>query len=176
VLSLHWERGGWPITPSSLTLPLRPIRTHGAQVATSTTFLVESADALVSTDPPTTSWEQLVVAAQEVSVATIQLMAASRVKADPYSKCLSGLEGAAGEVRESTRMLVRAAKEASARVSPVHPGPLGGGGAGAAGGKSGKALEIDQQIRILELEKELSMARFHLGEMRKQAYHPVDGE
>ncbi len=121
----------------------------------------------MSSDPPTASWEQLVVAAQEVSVATTQLMAASRVKADPYSKCLSGLETAAGEVRESTRMLVRAAKEASARASPT----LMVGAAGA-GGKSGKALEIDQQIRILELEKELSMARFRLGEMRKQAYHP----
>jgi huntingtin-interacting protein 1-related protein len=38
-------------------------------------------------------------------------------------------------------------------------------------GSSGKAAEMQQQIRILELEKELGLARLRLGELRKHAYH-----
>ncbi len=61
----------------------------------------------------TISIEQLIVATQEVSVATTQLVAASRVKALPYSKTQDRLEDAANQFKEATKYLVRAAKEAA---------------------------------------------------------------
>eukprot|EP00842_Homolaphlyctis_polyrhiza_P003853 jgi/Hompol1/4469/HPOL_007123-RA len=133
-------------------------------VATATTYLVEVADGLVQ---GTHSWEQLVVAAQEVSVATTQLVAASRVKAIPFSKTQDRLEEAALAVREATKLLVKAAKDASKMSAEQR--------ARAEVGKmtkhEAKVKEMEQQVRILELEKDLQTARYRLGEMRKAGYH-----
>ena len=133
-------------------------------VAVATTYLVEVADGLVQ---GTHSWEQLVVAAQEVGVATTQLVAASRVKSIPFSKTQDRLEEAAQAVREATKLLVKAAKDASklsaekkakeeVQNMTKH---------------EAKVKEMEQQVKILELEKNLQTARYQLGEMRKQGYH-----
>ena len=133
-------------------------------VAEATTYLVECADGLVNN---TKSIEQLIVAAQEVSVATTQLVAASRVKALPYSKTQDRLEDAANQVKEATKYLVRAAKEAAkkhaeeqilAEIGMVNPHQY-------------KVIEMEQQVKILELEKLLQNARYKLAEIRKAGYH-----
>ncbi|KAJ3135187.1 sla2 Src-like adaptor 2 [Physocladia obscura] len=132
-------------------------------VATATTYLVECADGLVR---GTHSMEQLIVAAQEVGVSTTQLVAASRVKAVPFSKAQGKLEDAAVAVREATKLLVKAARDASKMRSEQ----LARDEIGAMGRHEMKIKEMEQQVKILELEKELNQARFKLGEIRKQGY------
>ncbi|KAI9098757.1 ANTH domain-containing protein [Phlyctochytrium arcticum] len=138
-------------------------------VASATTTLVEFADGLVS---GTHSFEQLVVAAQEVSVATTQLVAASRVKSVPFSKTQVKLEDAAVAVRKAAALLVKAAKEAAKRtaesgaqhdVTKLNRHQL-------------KVAEMEQKVKILEVEKELQTARFRLGEIVKKGYHADEEE
>ncbi|KAJ3071050.1 sla2 Src-like adaptor 2 [Rhizoclosmatium hyalinum] len=132
-------------------------------VAIATTFLVECADGLVR---GTHSMEQLIVAAQEVGVATTQLVAASRVKAVTFSKVQAKLEDAAVAVREATKLLVKAARDASKMRSEQ----LAREEIGHMGRHEIKIKEMEQQVKILELEKELNQARYKLGEIRKQGY------
>ncbi|KAI8819450.1 ANTH domain-containing protein [Fimicolochytrium jonesii] len=138
-------------------------------VASATTTLVECADGLVS---GTHSYEQLVVAAQEVSVATTQLVAASRVKSIPFSKTQTKLEDAAVAVRKATELLVKAAKEAAKRgaessaqhdIDRLSKHQL-------------KVAEMEQKVKILEIEKDLSTARYRLGELVKKGYRPEEDE
>ncbi|KAJ3363092.1 sla2 Src-like adaptor 2 [Kappamyces sp. JEL0680] len=133
-------------------------------VASSTVFLVGTADGLVQS---THSWEQLVVAAQDVGVATTQLVAAARVKAAAYSKTQDKLEQAAVAVREATKLVVKAAKDASKLSAESQARQE----IGSMSKHEAKVKEMEQQVKILELEKALSTARFTLGEMRKQNYH-----
>jgi huntingtin-interacting protein 1-related protein len=133
-------------------------------VALATTHLVECADGLVK---GTHSMEQLIVAAQEVGVATTQLVAAARVKAVQFSKAQDKLEEAAVAVREATKLLVKAAKDAAKLVSEQ----VARDEIGKMGQHEMKIKEMEQQVKILELEKELSQARFKLGEIRKSSYN-----
>jgi huntingtin-interacting protein 1-related protein len=132
-------------------------------VAVATTYLVECADGLVS---GTYSLEQLIVAAQEVSVATTQLVAAARVKAIPYSKTQDRLEEAAVMVREATKQLVRAAKEAS----KIHSEQRIQTEIADMNRHQFKVAEMEQQVRVLEIEKELQNARYKLAAIRKSGY------
>jgi huntingtin-interacting protein 1-related protein len=133
-------------------------------VATATVYLVEVADGLVQ---GTHSWEQLAVAAQDVGVSTTQLVAAARVKATLYSKTQDRLEQAALAVREATKLLVKAAKDASKLSAENQARET----VGKMSKHEAKVKEMEQQVRILELEKLLGTARFTLGEMRKAGYH-----
>ncbi len=132
-------------------------------VAMATTFLVEGADGLVN---GTHSMEQLVVAANEVGVATTQLVAASRVKAIPFSKTQDKLEEAAVAVREATKLLVKAAKAAAqaSAESQIQDEIK------KMGSHQFKVVEMEQQVKILELEKELNNARYKLAGIRKAGY------
>lgn len=81
-------------------------------VAFATTLMIESADGVIS---GTHSLEQLIVASNEVSAATAQLVAASRVKASLMSKTQERLEVAARAVTEACKALVRQVKAISAK-------------------------------------------------------------
>ncbi len=133
-------------------------------VASSTVHLVATADGLVQS---TQSWEQVVVAAQNVGVSTTQLVAAARVKAAAYSKTQEKLEHAAVSVREATKLVVKAAKDAS-KMSAENQARQD---VGSMNSHEAKVKEMEQQVKILELEKSLSTARYTLGEMRKSNYH-----
>ncbi|KAJ3096498.1 sla2 Src-like adaptor 2 [Phlyctochytrium planicorne] len=132
-------------------------------VAVATTHLVECADGLVK---GTHSMEQLIVAAQEVDVATTQLVAASRVKAVAFSKVQDKLEDAAVAVRQATKLLVKAARDAAKLKSESQAREE----IGRMGRHEMKIKEMEQQVKILELEKALNQARYKLGEIRKQGY------
>lgn len=132
-------------------------------VAIATTHLVECADGLVNGSK---SMEQLIVAAQEVSVATTQLVAAARVKAIPYSKTQDRLEQAATAVRDAAKTLVRAAKEASKKDSEQQIQQE----LEVLSRHQYKVVEMEQQVKVLELEKELMNARYKLAEIRKTGY------
>ncbi|QRW11818.1 endocytosis protein end4 [Ceratobasidium sp. AG-Ba] len=132
-------------------------------VAFATNLLIESADGVLS---GTHSLEQLIVASNEVAGATAQLVAASRVKASLMSKTQDRLELAAKAVTEACKALVRQVKAITAkqleaeevdyRAMAVH---------------EFKVREMEQQVEILKLEKELGAARHRLGAMRRAGYH-----
>ncbi|KAJ3223364.1 sla2 Src-like adaptor 2 [Clydaea vesicula] len=132
-------------------------------VAHATSYLVEGADGLVG---GTHSVEQLIVAANEVGVATTQLVAAARVKAVPFSKTHDKLEDAAVLVRESCKLLVKAAKEASKSSGELKVNSE----IKNLSSHQFKVVEMEQQVKILELEKSLSEARFKLAAIRKSGY------
>jgi len=135
-------------------------------VAIATNYLVEAADGVIS---GTHKIEQLVVAATEVSAATTQLVAASRVKAVSFSKTQDKLEMASVAVRKATQALVKAAKEASkkteedafADIKNMTYHEL-------------KVKEMEQQVKILKLERDLNTARQRLAEMRRATYQESD--
>ena len=132
-------------------------------VAYATTLLIESADGVIS---GTHSLEQLIVASNEVSAATAQLVAASRVKASLMSKSQQVLEVASKAVTDACKALVRQVKAISQQAGdedvtdyksmPSH---------------EFKVREMEQQVEILKLEKDLGAARRRLGEMRRAGYH-----
>ncbi|KAJ2992081.1 sla2 Src-like adaptor 2 [Globomyces sp. JEL0801] len=133
-------------------------------VAQGTVYLVQIADGLVQGK---NSWEQLVVAAQDVGVSTTQLVSAARVKASLYSPTQTKLETAAVAVREATKLLVKAAKDASKLSDEQNARQQ----VGKMSKHEAKVAEMEQQVKILELEKALGTARYTLGEMRKAGYH-----
>ncbi|KAH9820049.1 ANTH domain-containing protein [Melampsora americana] len=137
------------------------------QVAYSTTYLIETADGVIN---GTHNLEQLIVASNEVAAATAQLVQSSRVKAELMSKTQMKLELAAKAVTEACKALVKQVKAISAKnlelkdqidynQMPVH---------------EFKVKEMEVQVSIVTLEKELVDARRKLGEMRKAGYHTED--
>ncbi|KAG0329620.1 sla2 Src-like adaptor 2 [Dissophora globulifera] len=137
-------------------------------VAMATTLLVETADGVIS---KTHSMEQLLVASNEVAAATAQLVAASRVKANFMSKAQDNLERASKAVTEASRALVRAVKTIMDREMKERENAVDYQNMNA---HEFKIKEMTQQVEILKLEKELTLARRVLGEMRKVSYHQGD--
>ncbi|KAG0278445.1 sla2 Src-like adaptor 2 [Linnemannia exigua] len=137
-------------------------------VAVATTLLVETADGVIS---KTHSMEQLLVASNEVAAATAQLVAASRVKANFMSKAQDNLERASKAVTEASRALVRAVKAIMEREMKDRENAVDYQNMNA---HEFKIKEMGQQVEILKLEKELTLARRVLGEMRKVSYHQGD--
>ncbi|KAG0045330.1 sla2 Src-like adaptor 2 [Gryganskiella cystojenkinii] len=137
-------------------------------VAVATTLLVETADGVIS---KTHSMEQLLVASNEVAAATAQLVAASRVKANFMSKAQDNLERASKAVTEASRALVRAVKAIMEREMKERENAVD---YQAMNAHEFKIKEMGQQVEILKLEKELTLARRVLGEMRKVSYHQGD--
>ncbi|KAH6916954.1 cytoskeleton assembly control protein [Coprinopsis sp. MPI-PUGE-AT-0042] len=132
-------------------------------VAFATNLLIESADGVLS---GTHSLEQLIVASNEVAAATAQLVAASRVKANLMSKTQERLETAAKAVTDACRALVRQVKAISAREAQDEDADYKNMAT-----LEFKRREMEQQVEILRLEKELGAARHRLGAMRRAGYH-----
>ncbi|ORX52152.1 hypothetical protein BCR36DRAFT_403914 [Piromyces finnis] len=135
-------------------------------VAIATNYLVEAADGVIS---GTHKIEQLVVAATEVSAATTQLVAASRVKAVSFSKTQDKLEMASVAVRKATQALVKAAKEASKKSEEDNFADIRN-----MAYHELKVKEMEQQVLILELERDLNTARQRLAEMRRATYQEAE--
>ena len=132
-------------------------------VAFATNLLIESADGVLS---GTHTLEQLIVASNEVAAATAQLVAASRVKANLMSKTQERLELAAKAVTEACKALVKQVRAIAAKqvqeedVDYKNMAVL-----------EFKRREMEQQVEILRLEKDLNAARHRLGAMRRAGYH-----
>ncbi|KIK39735.1 hypothetical protein CY34DRAFT_807913 [Suillus luteus UH-Slu-Lm8-n1] len=135
-------------------------------VAFATNLLIESADGVLS---GTHSLEQLIVASNEVAAATAQLVAASRVKANLMSKTQERLELAAKAVTEACKALVRQVKAVSAKQAVEEEMDYKNMAV-----LEYKRREMEQQVEILKLEKDLGAARHRLGAMRRAGYH-TDG-
>lgn len=114
-----------------------------------------------------TSEEALIVAAQSVSAATTQLVVASTVKADPNSKGQQKLKEAASKVKKATDSLVGAAKAAAKWEEERESLQQKNEKYTLA---DTKIQEMEKQMEILRLEKELEKARKAVTNMRKNEY------
>ncbi|GAA5986887.1 hypothetical protein JCM10908_000940 [Rhodotorula pacifica] len=133
-------------------------------VARATTFLIETADGVIN---GTKTLEQLIVASNEVASATAQLVQASRVKSELMSRTQEQLELAAKAVTDACRALVRQVKaiteEQMKRQDDFDPDAMNA--------HEFKLREMEVQVEIVTLEKNLSDARRRLGIYRRSHYH-----
>jgi hypothetical protein len=129
-------------------------------VAVATNLLVEAADWVIS---KTHSLEQLIVASNEVSAATAQLVAASRVKATFASRTQERLELAAKSVKEAANELVKQVKQLVSKQSQDHSIRIDFNNLSV---HEFKRQEMEQQVKILKLDADLVQARRVLAEMR----------
>ncbi|XP_027048551.1 huntingtin-interacting protein 1-related protein-like isoform X1 [Pocillopora damicornis] len=125
--------------------------------------LVDSADKVVQGGG---KFEEIVVASNEITASTVQLVAASRVKARQASTGLAALQGASKNVVESAAGVVASAKTGAEMIEDSKAVPdytklsL----------TQAKRFEMESQVRVLELESQLTKERQKLGELRKAHY------
>ena len=138
------------------------------QVAAATFDLCETANAAVKGD---LQHERVIVCSRAVSVSTTQLLTAATVKADPNSQNQMRLKAAGKAVTNATEQLVKAAEEAmtlhdtSAMTNHMIKGTNATGA---------KILELEAQMNILKMEKELERARAKLASVRKGRYQGAE--
>ncbi|KAF3915719.1 Talin-A [Arthrobotrys entomopaga] len=132
-------------------------------VATSTNLLIETADGVIV---GRNKLEQLIVACNDVTASTAQLVAASRVKATFASKTQDRLESASKAVNAACRALVSQVQKIIAAKDraddDVDYSKLSS--------HEFKVQEMEKQVEILQLQNALERARKDLGEMRKHSY------
>ncbi|KAF3930254.1 hypothetical protein ABW20_dc0105945 [Dactylellina cionopaga] len=132
-------------------------------VATSTNLLIETADGVIV---GRNKLEQLIVACNDVTASTAQLVAASRVKATFASKTQDRLEGASKTVNAACRALVsQVQKIIAARDQAENDMDYN-----KLSSHELKIQEMEKQVEILQLQNSLERARKDLGEMRKISY------
>lgn len=129
-------------------------------VAVATNMLVEAADGVIS---KTHSLEQLIVASNEVSAATVQLVSASRVKSSFMSRTQERLELAAKGVKDAAAELVKQVKSLVAQQNKSENLDIDFNKLSV---HEFKRREMEQQVKILKLDAELTNARRVLAEMR----------
>ena len=137
-------------------------------VAFASTMLIEAADGVIM---GTHSLEQLIVASNEVSAATVQLVAASRVKSEFMSRTQDRLERAAKAVTDACKALVRQVRmitDSEMSTEDLDYSRMAT--------HEFKVREMEQQVEVLKLEKELTQARRVLGAMRRAGYHATEDE
>ncbi|XP_069686256.1 huntingtin-interacting protein 1-like isoform X2 [Periplaneta americana] len=125
-------------------------------------FLLTAADKVVSGQG---KFEQLVVASQGIAASTAQLVVASRVKADRNSKNMTALSQASKGVTQATGGVVATAKSCSQMVEENEDLDMSGLSLHQA-----KRLEMESQVRVLELEASLDQERLKLSALRRQHY------
>ncbi|ORX82233.1 ANTH-domain-containing protein [Basidiobolus meristosporus CBS 931.73] len=136
-------------------------------VSSATNTLVEVANGVIR---GTHTLEQLIDASNDVATATAQLVAAARVKANMYSKTQENLELASRAVTDASRDVVKAVKAFTARRKEEKDLDLS-----KLSIQDHKLREMEQQVTILKLEKELNNARRKANEFKKY-YQDEDEE
>jgi len=110
--------------------------------------------------------EGLIAASHGVAASTAQLVAATRSKSDAASPTQTQVEEAAKAVTRATELLVEAAKAVGIAKQQQQPRE----DYSKLGANAFRIKEMEQQMLIQRLEKELNAARNKLGEMHRQAY------
>nr|CAD7590803.1 unnamed protein product [Timema genevievae] len=110
-------------------------------------------------------FEQLMVASQEIAASTAQLVVASRVKAERNSANLGALSQASKGVTQATGVVVATSKSCSEMVEESEDLDVSGLSLHQA-----KRLEMESQVRVLELEANLQKERERLATLRRQHY------
>jgi talin len=112
--------------------------------------------------------EALVASARSVAAATAHLVAAAKAKADPNSQAQRNLSNAAKAVANATSQLVSAANKAGQfQDEEEEDDSVALANFSTA---AGKKQELEQQMRILRLEKELEKERVRMTGLRKAKY------
>ncbi|VVC44540.1 AP180 N-terminal homology (ANTH) domain,I/LWEQ domain,ENTH/VHS,ENTH domain [Cinara cedri] len=109
--------------------------------------------------------ERLIVASHSVAAGTAQLVVASRVKASRNSDNLVELSQASRDVTNATATVVATAKSCAQLVQQTEELDLG-----VLNEHQTKRLEIECQVRVLELESSLEKERMKLSALRKLHY------
>ncbi|XP_031630264.1 huntingtin-interacting protein 1 isoform X3 [Contarinia nasturtii] len=133
-------------------------------VAQGANFLVTAANKAVSGEAK--NHLDLIVVAQEIAASTAQLVIASRVKAPKESQNLVALAMSSRDVTQATGAVVATAKDCGQRLEEsqdldltkltVH---------------QAKTLEMEIQVKVLELEQALQVERSRLASFRRKNYH-----
>ncbi|XP_066249187.1 huntingtin-interacting protein 1 isoform X2 [Euwallacea similis] len=131
-------------------------------VAVAAQFLLTSADKVVTSNG---KLEQLIVAAQEIGASTAQLVVASRVKADRHSNNLQQLTHASKGVTTATGTVVATVKDCGQLIEECEELDTSNLSLHQA-----KRQEMESQVRVLELEKELEQERLRLSSLRRHHY------
>lgn len=131
-------------------------------VATAAKFLLTAADKVVTMNG---KFELLMVAAQETAASTAQLVVASRVKADRKSENLKQLAAASKGVTTAVGSVVATTKGCRELVDEVEDLDTTNLTLHQA-----KKLEMEAQVKVLELEKELEEERLRLAALRRHHY------
>jgi len=112
--------------------------------------------------------EALVASAKGVASATARLVFASRAKADPFSPAQQKLSAAAKSVANATQQLVLAAQSTAQATEEEKPD--WGNNNNQDNQINVRRAEMEQQMKILKLQKELENAQKALGSIRKDQY------
>ncbi|XP_053500460.1 huntingtin-interacting protein 1-related protein-like isoform X1 [Ictalurus furcatus] len=126
------------------------------------TQMVDSADKVV-TDRG--KYEELIVCSHEIAASTAQLVAASKVKADRSNKKLNTLLQASRHVNDMAAVVVTSTKAGQMQIEDKDPMDFSGMSL-----IKLKTEEMETQVKVLELENQLSNERQRLGELRKKHY------
>jgi len=113
--------------------------------------------------------EALVASARSVAAATAHLVAAAKAKADPNSQAQRNLSNAAKAVANATSQLVSAANKAGQFQDEAEEDDSAAALTNFSTA-AGKKQELEQQMRILRLEKELEKERVRMAGLRKAKY------
>uniref|UniRef100_A0A1I8FLF9 I/LWEQ domain-containing protein n=1 Tax=Macrostomum lignano TaxID=282301 RepID=A0A1I8FLF9_9PLAT len=149
--------------------PPRPSSTRSTRAGLRTDLCCQgcgirgAADLLVSSGG--TKFEELIVCSQDIAASTAQLVVASRVKANPKSFSLQQLQTASKGVSEATGQVVAQAKSAAEAIEDRDALDFS-----ALSITQTKRMEMNSQVRLLELEAELEKERAKLGELRRRHY------
>lgn len=108
----------------------------------------------------------LIVVAQEIAASTAQLVIASRVKAPRESANLVALGQASRNVTQATGAVVATAKDCGQRLEESQDLDLS-----KLTVHQAKTLEMEIQVKVLELEQALQVERSRLASFRRKNYH-----
>ncbi|KAJ3182603.1 Talin-1 [Gaertneriomyces sp. JEL0708] len=114
--------------------------------------------------------ERVIVAAKSVSTSTTQLLSAAVVRADPNSQAQIRLRAAGKAVTGATDNLVKAAEANMAFDEADQVSSLMTAASGVGGAMQSRVAEMEAQVAILKMEKELERARMKLASVRKGKY------
>nr|XP_024218329.1 huntingtin-interacting protein 1 isoform X2 [Halyomorpha halys] len=126
-------------------------------------YLLEAADEVVTSNG---KLEKVIAAAQGISASTAQLVVASRVKADRGSAALNELTQASKGVTAATATALTAASACSNLIDSAQDDL----DMSKLSLHNAKRLEMESQVRVLELENLLTKERLKLAALRRHHY------
>lgn len=135
------------------------------QVASANNELCEEANKVVQGKG---DLQRVIAASRNVSSTTAQLLTSSSVRTDANSQAQRRLKAAGKSVIQATEALCKAAAQSDAFDNSLINNTEETGGATFA---MQRAKELDAQARVLQMEKELEMARGRLAGIRKTKYN-----
>nr|CAH8848870.1 unnamed protein product [Trichobilharzia regenti] len=124
--------------------------------------MVEIADAIVSGKD--VKLERLIVISQEIAASTTQLVCATRVKTNPISEMFTKLQTTSKEVCKCTGNLIACVKKA---IEAKHTEELD---FSCLTLTQAKRMEVELQVKIIELETSLTNERQRLAQLRRDNY------